>query len=116
MNKFAQSFRNDLLDFMAEKFLNGNNNINYIRLSGLPAFSTFLEGKKYLILPVEQEESIGNVDLKEFENVLIPVLKEEQKNNLIQQVQEVGLAHVEVYHLSIVERYTFYSRQFMKSK
>ena len=103
-----------LLDFLAENFLEQGKSIDYLEVSGFPAFSSFIAGEKITFLSLPNVSRLQATQLKNFGKLIIPVLKEEEQKRLLRQVKKYGLQNVEIYRLSLPERYAFYSRAFQK--
>ena len=112
----TQTSNYDLQDFLAETFLSQGNSISYLQLRELPAFCLYSENEHTLFVFPKEGNLPADFCLKGYTRVVIPVLKEEEQTALQQQVSQMKLKNVEIYRLSLFERYSFYSKQFQRNK
>lgn len=106
----------DLLDFLAEKFLEQHKSITYTNVGGYPALKVASEEGITTYLPLFAGE-ISAQFLKDLKQIItIPVVEEEEQGKLEQLLQESKIINIETYRLTFDERYNFYSRKYCLSK
>ena len=107
----------ELLDFLAEVFLQQGKSISFIKINGLPAIAVNSEEEEaeiFLKPSIEMffSENWNHQELK----VTIPVLKKEEQQTLLEKLEQAQLRNVKIYRLSQYERYSFYMKQFLKNR
>lgn len=104
---------NELLDFLAEGFLQQGASVSYTRIGGASALRVILEDEQTRLY-ISAEEEVSKMaflqgDLSE--EIIIPVLKTDEEFRLKSVLKRAGVAGVEVQRLPILQRYAWYSRK-----
>ena len=106
----------ELLDFLAEGFLQQGRSISYIDIDGLSAFAVTSEDSESEIFFSIPADSLSSAlaGLKSEDTLTVPVLTEEEQHSLLKTVQQLKLKNVKCYRLSFYQRYSFRMKQFQK--
>ena len=108
----------ELLDFLAENFLQQGRSISYILIDDLTALSVATEvGEPEIFVPFSSEGLSSDF----FANypklqLTVPVLREEEQRRLHQLLEQIQINNIKIYRLSLYERYSFFSRQFLGNR
>lgn len=113
-----QAYHNNLLDFLAEGFLEQGASVTYMNFSGTPALKVTAEdGSSKLYISSEEEVSkMSFLEQLTSAEILVPVLRSEDEMRLKAALHRRGISGVKVYRLSLKERYAWYSREFLNRK
>lgn len=113
-----QVHENDLLDFLAEGFLQQGASVSYKIFSGTPALKVTAENASPKILIPAEEEVSKMAFLRQLisEEILVPVLRSDDEIRLKTSLVKAGISGIRVYRLSLRERYAWYSREFFIKK
>lgn len=106
----------ELLDFLAEGFLQQGRSISYLDIDGLPGFAVTSEDSESEIFLSISEGSFSSAlaGLSSGNALTVPVLTEEEQHSLLKIVQQLKLKNVKCYRLSFYQRYSFRMKQFRK--
>ncbi|MCY2688014.1 hypothetical protein [Salinimicrobium sp. TH3] len=108
-----------LLDFLAECFLERGASVTYLDLGGISGLRVISEeGHARIYFSAEEEVSkIAFLKGDLSEEIIIPVLKAREEIELKAALAQQGIENITVYKLSLHERYIWDSRIFLsKSK
>lgn len=97
----------ELLDLLAEKFLQQGRSISYTKIAENPALKVTSENREMLFLPVISSE-VKWQELPKDQEIYIPVLKDEEETWVLGLIRETGRKDIKVYRLNLHERYLFY--------
>lgn len=106
----------ELLDFLAEKFLEQQKSITYTNVGGYPALKVASEQASATYLPLAPEEVSVQFLEKLKLTVIIAVVEEEEQSKLGQLLQRNEFTNIEINRLTFKKRYSFYSRKHSLSK
>lgn len=108
---------NNLLDFLAEGFLQQGASVTYKNFSGTPALRVTAENTKPRIY-ITAEEVSKMAFLRQLisDEILVPVLRSEEEMRLKAALAKAGVTNIIVYRLSLHERYAWYSREFLNKR
>lgn len=103
----------ELLDFLAENFLQQGASVSYTQMGGASALRVTSEDEQPKIYISAEEEVPKMAFLKGdlSEEIIIPVLKSDEEFRLKSVLKRAGVAGVEVQRLPILQRYAWYSRK-----
>lgn len=108
----------DLLGFLAEGFLQQGASVSYKEIMGIPALSVITEAEvpQLFISPEEEVSKIAFLEQLASEEINIPVFKAEEEIKLKTALFKSGIRGIKVYRLSLQQRYSWYSREFISKK
>lgn len=108
----------NLLDFLAEGFLQQGASVTYKNFSGTPALRVTAENTKPRIYITAEEEVSKMTFLRQLitDDILVPVLRSEEEMRLKAALAKAGVTNIIVYRLSLHERYAWYSREFINKR
>lgn len=104
---------NELLDFLAEGFLQQGASVTFTRLGSASALKV-MTGDELPRLFVSSDDEMCKMTFLEndiSQEIIIPVLRSEEEFRLKSLLKRAGVKGVEVQRLSIPERYAWYSRK-----
>lgn len=109
---------NNLLDFLAEGFLQQGASVTYDELAGIPVLKVTAEDAlPRLYTPAE--EGVSKMTFLEqinFGEIIIPVLKSEEKLRLKDALAKMEISGINVFRLSLQQHYLWYSREFLNKR
>ncbi len=114
----TETYNSNLLDFLAEDFLQQGASVTFRELFGVAALQVDWEEKPAQVFTASEEEALKMAFLKAVvsEEIFIPVLTSEEEKQMSSALAKAGVDSVKVYRLSLLQRYTWYSRQFMEKR
>jgi hypothetical protein len=103
-----------LLDFLAESFLERGASVTYLVIRGTAGLKVISEDGPARLFSAEVEVSKMAFLKGDFsEEIFIPVLKTQEEMRLKAALAQMGIENITVYKLSLHERYMWYSRIFV---
>ena len=112
----AQAY--NLLDFMAEIFLQQGASVTYKNFSGTQALQVTAENEQPRLYITAEVEVSKIAFLRQLisEEIFIPVLKSEEELRLKDVLAKMEISGINVLRLSLQQRYSWYSREFLNKR
>lgn len=103
LNKKIMGYNYDLLDFLAEGFLEKGASVTYKTLSGIPALKVAAEGEPSRIYIIPQEDPSKMTFSEELisEEIIIPVLNFEEELRLKTILAKENVENIRISRLSL---------------
>lgn len=105
----------ELLDFLAEGFLQQGASVTYTQIGGASALKVITQDDLPRIY-VPADDEVSKMKFQErfsSEEIIIPVLKSDEEFRLRSLLKRAGIATVKVQRLSLPDRFAWYSRKLM---
>lgn len=108
----------NLLDFLAEIFLQQGASVTYKNFLETPALKVTIENEQPLLYITAEVEVSKLAFLRQLnsEEIFIPVLKSEEELRLKDALVKMEITGINVFRLSLQQRYSWYSREFLNKR